>query len=127
MKLRIRDNAIRLRLMRGEVDALRNDGLVSAQTGFPGGRTFSYVVESSPASVKLAAFFSDNVVTVRIPETTVLAWATSEQVSIEGEQVLDDGETLSLLVEKDFVCLAPREGEDESDMYAHPEADEGGC
>ena len=127
MKLRIRDNAIRLRLMRGEVDALRNDGLVSAQTGFPGGRTFSYVVESSPASVKPAAFFSDNVVTVRIPETTVLAWATSEQVSIEGEQVLDDGETLSLLVEKDFVCLAPREGEDESDMYAHPEADKGGC
>ncbi len=65
--------------------------------------------------------------TVRIPETTVLAWATSEQVSIEGEQVLDDGETLSLLVEKDFVCLAPREGEDESDMYPHPEVDEGGC
>ncbi len=127
MKLRIRDNAIRLRLMRGEVDALRNDGLVSAQTGFPGGRTFTYVVESSPASVKPAAFFSDNVVTVRIPETTVLAWATSEQVSIEGEQVLDDGETLSLLVEKDFVCLAPREGEDESDMYPHPEVDEGGC
>ena len=127
MKLRIRDNAIRLRLMRGEVDALRNDGLVSAQTGFPGGRTFSYVVESSPASFKPAAFFSDNVVTVRIPETTVLAWATSEQVSIEGEQVLDDGETLSLLVEKDFVCLAPREGEDESDMYPHPETDEGGC
>ncbi len=113
--------------MRGEVDALRKDGLVAAQTGFPGGRTFSYVVESSPASVKPAAFFSDNVVTVRIPETTVLAWATSEQVSIEGEQVLDDGETLSLLVEKDFVCLAPREGEDESDMYPHPDADEGGC
>ncbi len=113
--------------MRGEVDALRNDGLVSAQTGFPGGRTFSYVVESSPASVKPAAFFSDNVVTVRIPETTVLAWATSEQVSIEGEQVRDDGETLSLLVAKDFVCLAPREGEDESDMYPHPETDEGGC
>ena len=64
---------------------------------------------------------------MRIPETTVLAWATSEQVSIEGEQVLDDGETLSLLVEKDFVCLAPREDEDESDMYPHPEADEGGC
>ncbi len=127
MKLRIRDNAIRLRLMRGEVEALRNDGLVSAQTGFPGGRTFSYVVESSPASVKPAAFFSDNVVTVRIPETTVLAWATSEQVSIEGEQVLEDGETLSLLVEKDFACLAPREDEDESDMYLHPDADDGGC
>ncbi len=127
MKLRIRDNAIRLRLMRAEVDTLRHDGLVTAHTGFPGGRTFSYVVESNPASVKPAAFFSDNVVTLRIPETTVLAWATSEQVSIEGEQALDDGETLHLLVEKDFACLAPREGEDETDMYPHPEADEGGC
>ena len=127
MKLRIRDNAIRLRLMRAEVDTLRQDGLVTAHTGFPGGRTFSYVVESSPASVKPAAFFSDNVVTLRIPETTVLAWATSEQVSIEGEQALDDGETLHLLVEKDFACLAPREGEDEADMYPHPEADDGGC
>ena len=127
MKLRIRDNAIRLRLMRAEVDTLRQVGLVTARTGFPGGRTFSYVVESSPASVKPAAFFSDNVVTLRIPETTVLAWATSEQVSIEGEQELDDGATLHLLVEKDFACLAPREGEDETDMYSHPEADDGGC
>jgi len=113
--------------MRHEVEALQQDGLVSARTEFPGGRAFSYVVESSPASVKPAAFFSDNVVTVRIPETTVLAWATSEQVSIEGEQVLDGGETLRLLVEKDFACLAPREGEDEADMYPHPDADEGGC
>ena len=127
MKLRIRDNAIRLRLMRAEVETLRHVGLVTAHTGFPGGRTFSYVVESSPASVKPAAFFSDNVVTLRIPETAVLAWATSEQVSIEGKQALDDGETLHLLVEKDFACLAPREGEDETDMYPHPEADDGGC
>ena len=71
---------------------MQAEGLVSARTGFPGGRSFSYVVESSPASVKPAAFFSDNIVTVRIPETAVLAWATSEQVSIDGDQVLDDGE-----------------------------------
>ena len=127
MKLRIRDNSIRLRLTRGEVDSLQAEGLVSARTGFPGGRSFSYLVESSPASVKLAAYFSDNIVTVRIPETAVLAWATSEQISIGGEQLLDDGETLSILVEKDFACLAPREGEDEADMYPHPEADGAGC
>lgn len=127
MKLRIRDNSVRLRLTRGEVDTLQAEGLVSARTGFPGGRSFSYVVESSPASVTPAAFFSDNIVTVRIPETAVLAWATSEQVSINGEQLLDDGETLQILVEKDFACLAPREGEDELDMYPHPNANEEGC
>ena len=114
---------MRLRLMRGEVEALQQQGLVSARTGFPGSRSFRYVVESSPASVNPAAFLSDNVLTVRLPESVVLAWATTEQVSIEGEQSLDDGEKLTILVEKDFACLAPREGEDESDMYPHPQAD----
>ena len=57
----------------------------------------------------------------------ILAWATTEQVSVECEQVLDDGDKLGILVEKDFACLAPREGEDESDMYAHPNAEGDGC
>lgn len=124
MKLRIRDNSIRLRLERGEVDTLRDQGLVAAKTGFPGGRELGYVVESSPASVTPGAVFSDNTVTVRLPETIVLAWANSEQVSIAGEQHLAEGDTLSILVEKDFACLAPREGEDEADMYPHPNADD---
>jgi hypothetical protein len=64
---------------------------------------------------------------VRLPETTVLAWANSEQVSISGEQVLADGDQLKILVEKDFVCLTNREDEDESDMYPHPEADKVKC
>ncbi len=127
MKLRIRDNSVRVRLTRGEVDDLRDNGVVSARTGFPGSREFQYRVESSPASVIPGAFFSDNVVTVRLPETTVLAWANSEQVSIAGEQRLDDGEQLMILVEKDFACLAPRESEDETDMFEHPDSGEGQC
>ena len=106
--------------MQGEVESLSRDGLVGAEIQFPGGRTLRYVVESSPASVKPAAFYTDGEVIVRLPETAVLAWASSDQVSIDTEQLLDDGATLRILVEKDFACLAPREGEDESDMYPHP-------
>lgn len=109
------------------MDTLRDTGLVSARTGFPGGRDFGYVIESSPASVNPGAMLSDSTVTVRLPETAVLAWANSEQVSIVGEQRLAAGDVLSILVEKDFACLAPRDGEDESDMYPHPNADEGQC
>ncbi|MBT8068370.1 MAG: hypothetical protein KJO09_14095 [Gammaproteobacteria bacterium] len=127
MKLRIKDNSIRLRLTRGEVDMLRDDGVVAATTGFPGGRQLRYRVESSPASVNPAAFLSDNAVTVRLPESTVASWATSEQVSMPGEQVLDDGSQLKILVEKDFACLTEREEEDESDMFPHPEAGSGNC
>ncbi len=127
MKIRIRDNSIRLRLTRGEVDAMRDNGVVKSTTGFTGGRQFSYSLESSPANVKPAAFYSDNEITVRLPETVVLAWATTEQVSVEGEQLLDDGEKLTILVEKDFACLAPREGEDEAEMFVHPNGDEAQC
>lgn len=100
---------------------MRDNGIVTATTGFPGGRQFSYSLESSPASVNPAAFYSENEIRVRVPETQILAWATTEQVSIEGEQVLDDGDKLSILVEKDFVCLTHRPGEDQSDMYPNPD------
>ena len=121
MKLRIRDNSVRLRLMRSEVEALRDRGEVSASTSFPGSRKLHYRVESSPASVRAAALFYDNTLTVSLPEAEVIAWATTDQVSMQDEQTLDNGDSLQLLVEKDFVCLTPREGEDESDMYPHPE------
>jgi len=127
VKLRIRDNSVRLRLTRGEVDDLRDSGVVQARTAFPGGREFLYEVESSPASVNPGAFLSDSKVTVRLPESAVLAWANSEQVSITGEQQHKNGDKLEILVEKDFACLAPREGEDESDMYPHPAAGEAEC
>jgi len=124
MKLRIRDNSVRLRLTRAEVDALHRDGTVSAATGFPGGRRLKYSVESSPAIVNPAAFFSDNEITVRLPESAVLAWATSQTVALRGEQRLDDGETLVIVAEKDFACLADHgEDEDQADKYPHPAAD----
>jgi hypothetical protein len=122
MKLRIKEKSIRLRLTKGEVDAIREKGVVTATTGFPGGRHFSYSLESSPANVNTAAFYSDNNLSVRLPETLALAWVMTEQVSIEGEQLLDDGEKLSILVEKDFACLTPRPGEDESDMFPNPDS-----
>ncbi len=120
MKLRIRDNSIRLRLTQTETATLKKTGVVTARARFPGGRSLEYAVESSPASVTSAVHFSESRLAVRLPETVVLAWATSDQVSIQGEQRLEDGEVVSILVEKDFHCLAPREGEDESDMFPHP-------
>lgn len=127
MKIRIQDNSIRLRLTRSEVDAMFESGVVRSKTAFPGGRCLVYSLESSPACVQPTAFYSDNEIRVCLPETVVSAWATTAEVSIDGEQTLDDGNRLSILVEKDFACLAPRPGEDESDMFPHPDADTGTC
>lgn len=127
MKLRVLDNSIRLRLTRSEVDAISVDGLVRGRVRFAGSNTFDYVLESSPATVKPEAHISNNVLTVRLPETDVSEWAGSERVSIKSEQLLDDGEQLKILVEKDFQCLAPRDDEDEADMFPHPDVDSKSC
>ena len=127
MKLRVLDNSIRLRLTRTEVDLIASEGLVKGHVAFAGTNTFDYVLESSPATVKPEAHISNNVLTVRIPQEEIHNWANSEQVSILSQQILGDGAALKLLVEKDFACLAPRDGEDESDMFTHPLEDTDSC
>ena len=127
MKLRGLDNSIRLRLTQSEVETVSAEGLVRGRVRFAGSNTFDYILESSPATVRPEAHISNNVLTVRVPKMDVAQWADSDRISIEAEQVLDDGERLSILVEKDFHCLSPRDGEDESDMYPHPEAGSRTC
>ena len=128
VKLRIRDNSVRLRLQRGEVDTLCDTGSVAARTEFPGGGELRYRIDCSPQSEQPMAVFVDNTVGVRLPQALVQDWAKSDQVGITGEQQLDDGSILQILVEKDFACLAPRAGENEADMYPHPNAtSKGSC
>ncbi|MFQ6007223.1 MAG: hypothetical protein ACE5OQ_17175 [Woeseia sp.] len=120
MKLRIRDNSIRLRLTQTEVDTVNMDGRVEARVSFPGGGGLDYVVESTAVAAKPSANFFDNALTISLPESDVRQWALTEQVSIAAEESLDEGGHLKILVEKDFACLAPRDDEDESDMFPHP-------
>lgn len=118
---------MRLRLTQTEVDDVASNGLVRGRVHFAGSNTFDYVLESSPATVKPEAHLSNNVLTVRIPEMDIQNWADSERVSIDSTQILDSGDKLRILVEKDFQCLSPREGEDESDMFPHPDTGTSSC
>ena len=127
MKLRVRDKSIRLRLTQTEVETVRSHGLVRGRVPFDGRNSLDYVLESSPATVVPEAHISNKLLMVRIPESEIIAWSNSDEVSISDSQNLDSGDQLDILVEKDFACVAPREGEDESDMYPHPEAGEESC
>lgn len=120
MKLRIQDNSIRFRLTRSEVDQLHKDGSVTARTAFPNASTLTYAVETSSLTGQPRATFAADRVAVQVPATMVTEWATTEKVSISAVQALEDNKALSILVEKDFACLAPREGEDESDQFPNP-------
>ena len=107
---------------------MADEGLVSCATSFPDGAQLVYCLESSPACVDPVANFSGNQLSIRLPQDWVRSWSESEEeVSIESSQSLDHGQELKILVEKDFACLAPREGEDESDMFPHPQEGETSC
>ena len=121
MKIRISDDSIRLRLDRREVDDIGQGKSVSCSTRFSGGAAFQYgllVVDGD----SVTADFSDGCIEVSLPRKTALRWARDEtEVSIHGENEFEGG-ALALLIEKDFECLDPREGEDQSNRFVNPKA-----
>lgn len=122
MKLRVRGDSLRLRLTRAEVEQLRDTGEVRETVHF-GPRALDYALASGEVAAPEARFEGDCVL-VTLPRALAQAWAISAQVGISAEQALDSG-SLQLLIEKDFKCLAPREGEDDSDAFPHPGAASG--
>lgn len=119
MKLRIRGDSLRLRLARGEVEHLAETGEVRETIHF-GARALDYALRCAELDQPRAQFEAEAII-VELPRAAALAWARSDQVGIEAEQPLAEG-VLRLLIEKDFKCLAPREGEDDSDAFPHPGA-----
>ena len=123
MKLRILDDSIRLRLSRSDVVAVDEKGVVDGRTRFPDGSVFTYVLVASSSGEEPAAAFEDGRLVVTLPAADINAWAgDDEAVSLGNDLELGDGQQLKLLVEKDFQCVTPREGEDQSDLFVNPEA-----
>jgi hypothetical protein len=125
MKLRIRGDSLRLRLSQAEIARLRDTGEVGDRIRF-GDRSLDYVLVSAGIEAPRARFDGDRI-EVAVPHATARDWAETEQISIEAEQTLADGAPLRLLIEKDFKCLAPRAGEDDSDAFPNPDAESGSC
>ena len=124
MKLRIRENSIRLRLKRSEVDQIASGKRIVEQTHFPDS-VLTYQLDVSDDG-KFSSSFNDGKLAIRAPIAELTQWAKTDQVSMVAEQALGDAGTLSLLIEKDFSCLAPghhRPDEDDVDTYAHPQKD----
>lgn len=120
MKLRIRGNTVRIRVSQSEMAEIANAGFAQDSAEFGPGSRLIYRVEVAPKG-PISASYAGDCINVRLPREAVDRWQRPEEVSIEGEQPLDDGERLLILVEKDFACLAPREGgEDETDLFPNP-------
>ena len=124
MKLRIKGPSLRLRLTRGEMQRLEEQGVVEERVPFAANASLIYRLRLDPAAHEIGAAFRDGVVEVRVPAGSARQWCASEQVTLAGEQPVPDG-MLTITLEKDFACLSARPGEDETDNFPHPDAQRG--
>ncbi|MBM3761873.1 MAG: hypothetical protein FJW36_16695 [Acidobacteria bacterium] len=114
MKLRLRANTIRLRLLEHEVARLASGSVVSETVPTP--RPFHYEVVSSSAEDLIATFDQDTL-RVEVPSAWAVEWATNDVV---GRQAKTAG--LDILIEKDWACTTPRQGEANDGTYPNPTA-----
>lgn len=122
MKLRIRDNSIRLRLTKSEVAEFAEKGLVGSKTEFSNNNILIYALKSSDLVKNIQANFDNGRIEVVVPKEIAEKWTSTDEVGFSSED-----ETLKILVEKDFACLAERPNEDESDNFPHPQENEKKC
>lgn len=120
MKLRIRGNSVRLRVSKTELKQLAATGSAEDAVQFAPGAVLRYGIEVRPAGA-VSAELAGALVRVFVPKASIEHWLRPDEVSIEGEQAVGDGQFLKILVEKDYTCLAPRSGEDDSDLFANPQ------
>lgn len=120
MKLRIKGNSLRIRVTQSELREFDEKGSVQDAVNFGGGRALVYRLSRAPGNQELSATYNADVIEVRVPEAAARQWCSTDLVTLSGTQSRD-GVELRLVVEKDFACLKPREGEDESDNFPHPD------
>ena len=119
MKLRIKGNSIRLRLLRSEVERFAADGRISDEIRF-GDRALRYSLVASDDAQATYARLEENEVAVVVPRNGAMEWASGDGIGIETEQAIGDGGTLSILVEKDFVCIDRLDDPDRDDAFPNP-------
>jgi hypothetical protein len=85
---------------------------------FPGGSRLEYVLAASEAD-GFGVSFRDGVISVAVPALQLSGWHSSNQVGMNAEIDVRDGEVLKVLIEKDFRCLDGGT-EDQSDAFENP-------
>jgi hypothetical protein len=102
-----------------EVETLMGTHKISSRTAFPGSNFLETTI--SLKQVKLAQVsFENGCIGIVVPQNMVNEWQINDQVGFEWLVSLDDGNPLSILLEKDFRCLTGRPGEDEVGLYPNP-------
>ncbi len=118
MKIRIKGNSIRYRLTKTEVEVFSKTGSFEDTTDF-GNRKLTYALKAKTGIALLEAEFSGDCICLYLAKEHSEQWFNSDQVGFSHTFQTAHGTSLSLLLEKDFVCM-DNTGEDQSDHYPNP-------
>ncbi len=118
MKIRIKGNAVRIRLSKSEVEAFAEEGYVEDKTEF-GSSVFKYAVVSTDRKT-MSADFTNGSITMYVPKHLLEMWVATNQVSIVYDLPVSKDKFLNLLLEKDFKCVDAMATEDQSDYFENP-------
>jgi len=120
MKIRIKGNSVRIRLSKSELDKFAANGYLEETTAFVSS-TLTYALEKRADIYgnTLTADMQNNTITMFIPQSLLTEWTQTDRVGFEANMMLDNGEVLYLLLEKDFKCL-DETIEDQSDNFDNP-------
>lgn len=120
MKLRINKQSVRLRLSQTDINQLRSNGLVSVPLywGPDENDLFMYrlSLEEQAASV---VYFSGDHIQVKVNKNDIANWLHDEQCVSFEFSITTAMQPLTVLIERDFKCLTPR-NENEEDLFENP-------
>lgn len=116
MKLRTTHNSIRIRVRKSELTRLQAEGRVEESIRFLNNVVFKFALLIEDMDSDLNANLEQNYLKLSIAKARAKQWITTNEVGIETDIALANGEQLHLLVEKDFPCL-DRANEDKSDTF----------
>ncbi|MEE3197306.1 MAG: hypothetical protein VX225_02510 [Pseudomonadota bacterium] len=119
MKLRIRGNSLRVRVSQAELTQITKYGYLEDILEFSPEDHLSYRLDVVPSG-SVQASYKNHCIQISLPSHKVDQWNQVDQVSISFQLPLSKDKQLVVLVEKDFQCLNPREGDEDTDSFPNP-------
>jgi hypothetical protein len=119
MKLRIRDNTLRIRITQGELAKLASGQKLEQTTEFSTSAKLVTTVEPSAKANQCEATFAMGRIALQIPLREIRDLAETDRIGIESYQKINETRSLHLLIEKDFDCLHPKADEN-VDTFPNP-------
>jgi hypothetical protein len=123
VKLRFRNNSLRLRVNQREVQTLASGLAITEEILFPGNARMTYTLQASPDHSPQARYEGGNI-SVLAPGELLHDWAGGDQIGLYF-RVPADTTVLAIAIEKDLECVDG--SPEERDPEAFPRAAEKAC